>query len=212
MVLAEGDAGGRVMKERVVADLSRLPLHGMGSASVTWWGTLAFMLIEGTGFALAVAVYLYLMSVAATWPIDAPPPDLLPGTMVTILLLFSLVPNYLVSGWAERQDSSKVKIGLVVMSILGIAPLAVRIFEFPALNVNWDSNAYGSVVWMLLALHTTHIITDLADTLVLAVLMFTRHGNNLRRFGDVQDNAMYWNFVVVAWLPIYFCIYWIPRL
>jgi cytochrome c oxidase subunit III len=28
----------------------------------------------------------------------------------------------------------------------------------------------------------------------------------------VQDNAMYWSFVVAAWLPIYACIYWIPRL
>ena len=27
--------------------------------------------------------------------------------------------------------------------------------------------------------------------------MFTRHGDNRRRFGDVQDNAIYWNFVVV---------------
>jgi cytochrome c oxidase subunit 3 len=200
------------MKERIVADLSRLPLHGMGSASVTWWGTLAFMLIEGTGFALAIAVYLYLMAVATTWPIDAPRPGLLPGTVVTLLLLVSLVPNYLVARWAERQDLPKVKLGLVVMSILGIAPLVVRVFEFPALNVSWDSNAYGSVVWMLLGLHTTHIITDLADTLVLAALMFTRHADNLRRFGDVQDNAMYWNFVVVAWLPIYGYIYWIPRL
>jgi cytochrome c oxidase subunit 3 len=200
------------VKERVVADLSRLPLHGMGSASMTWWGTLAFMLIEGTGFALAIAVYLYLMSVAATWPIDAPRPDLLPGTIVTLLLLVSLVPNYLVARWAEQQNLSKVKAGLVVMSILGIAPLIVRMFEFKALNVSWDSNAYGSIVWTLLALHATHIITDLADTLVLAVLMFTRHGNNPRRFGDTQDNAMYWNFVVAAWFPIYFCIYWIPRL
>jgi heme/copper-type cytochrome/quinol oxidase subunit 3 len=200
------------MKERIVADLSRLPLHGMGAASVTWWGTLAFMLIEGTGFALAIAVYLYLMAVATTWPIDAPRPDLLPGTIVTLLLLVSLVPNYLVARWAERQDLPKVKLGLVVMSILGIAPLVARVFEFPALNVSWDSNAYGSVVWMLLGLHTTHVITDLADTLVLATLMFTRHADNLRRFGDVQDNAMYWNFVVVAWLPIYGCIYWIPRL
>jgi cytochrome c oxidase subunit 3 len=200
------------MKQRIVADLSRLPLHGMGAASVTWWGTLAFMLIEGTGFALAIAVYLYLMALATTWPIDAPRPDLLPGTIVTLLLLVSLVPNYLVARWAGRQDLPKVKLGLVAMSILGIAPLVVRVFEFPALNVSWDSNAYGSVVWLLLGLHTTHIITDLADTLVLAALMFTRHANNLRRFGDVQDNAMYWNFVVVAWLPIYGCIYWIPRL
>jgi heme/copper-type cytochrome/quinol oxidase subunit 3 len=28
----------------------------------------------------------------------------------------------------------------------------------------------------------------------------------------VQDNAMYWNFVVASWLPIYGCIYWIPRI
>jgi cytochrome c oxidase subunit III len=200
------------MKTRVVADLSRLPLHGMGSASVTWWGTLAFMLIEATGFALAIAVYLYLMSLAATWPIDAPRPNLLPGTLVTVMLVASVVPNYLISQWAERQDLRKVQIGMVVMSMLGIAPLVVRGFEFPALNVDWDSNAYGSIVWILLGLHTTHIITDLADTVVLAALMFTRHADNPRRFGDVQDNAMYWNFVVVAWLPLYGCIYWIPRL
>jgi heme/copper-type cytochrome/quinol oxidase subunit 3 len=200
------------MRERTVLDLGRLPLHGMGAASVTWWGTLAFMLIEGTGFALAIAVYLYLMSLAETWPINASPPDLLPGTLVTLILLASLVPNILISRWAEQQDLRKVRIGMVIMSILGILPLIVRVFEFPALGVSWDSNAYGSIVWTLLGLHTTHIITDLVDTLVLAALMFTRHGRNLRRFGDVQDNAMYWNFVVATWLPIYGCLYWLARL
>ena len=200
------------MKEQVTKDLSALPLHGMGSASPTWWGTAAFMLIEGTGFALALAVYLYLMSLAATWPIDAKRPDLTAGTLVTVILLASLIPNYLISRWAQRQDLGKVKVGMIVMSVFGIAPLIVRIFEFPSLNISWDANAYGSIVWTLLGLHTSHIITDLVDTLVLAVLMFTRHGDNARRFGDVQDNAMYWNFDVAAWLPIYVCIYWIPRL
>ena len=200
------------MKVRVVADLSKLPLHGMGTASATWWGTIAFMLIEGTGFALAIAVYFYLMSIAPVWPIAAIRPNLLPGTIVTLILIGSVVPNYLVSRWAEQQDLRKVRLGLVAMSVLGIVPVVVRFFEFPALNVSWDTNAYGSIVWLLLGLHTTHIITDLVDTLVLAALMFTRHGDNLRRFGDVQDNAMYWNFVVLAWLPIYGCIYWIPRL
>jgi cytochrome c oxidase subunit III len=200
------------MQQQVTIDLSKLPKHGMGSASLTWWGTLAFMLIEGTGFALAIATYLYLMSIAGTWPIDAPPPDLLPGTIVTAILVASVVPNWLVSRWAEKRDLRLVRIGMIVMSLLGLAPLVARIFEFPALKVNWDSNAYGSILWILLGLHTTHILTDLADTLVLAALMFTRHGSNKRRLGDVQDNAMYWNFVVVTWLPIYVCIYWVPRL
>jgi hypothetical protein len=39
--------------------------------------------------------------------------------------------------------------------------------------VRWDANAYGSIVWALLFLHTTHVITDLADTIVLTVFSFT---------------------------------------
>jgi hypothetical protein len=46
-------------------------------------------------------------------------------------------------------------------------------------------------------------LTDLIDTLVLTCLMFSRHGDNPRRYGDVSDNAMYWNFVVATWLPMY---------
>ncbi|MGJ4942037.1 cytochrome c oxidase subunit 3 [Bradyrhizobium sp. HKCCYLS1011] len=200
------------MRERVVLDLSKLPLHGLGSASVTWWGTLGFMLIEGTGFAIVIAVYLYLMSLAPIWPLNAPPPDLLPGTLLTVILLISVIPNVLISRWARQQDLPKVQIGMIIMSVLGIVPLIVRAFEFPALNVQWDTNAYGSIVWTLLGLHTTHILTDLIDTLVLAALMFSRHADNPRRFGDVEDNAMYWNFVVATWLPIYGCIYWLARL
>src|SRR5882757_5917467 len=92
LVLAERRAGGRVMKESVVLDLTKLPPHGLGTASLTWWGTLAFMLIEGTGFALSIVVYLYLMSLAPRWPLDASPPDLLPGTILTALLVASLLP------------------------------------------------------------------------------------------------------------------------
>ena len=122
----------------------------MGTASPTWWGTLAFMLIEGTGFALAIAVYLYLMSLAPTWPIDAPPPDLLAGHAGHADSAGQAsCPNYLVSRWAEQQDLRKVRIGLVVMSMLGIVPLVVRVFEFPALHVSWDTNAYGSIVWIV---------------------------------------------------------------
>jgi heme/copper-type cytochrome/quinol oxidase subunit 3 len=131
---------------------------------------------------------------------------------MTGLLIASLIPNMFLSHWAKNKDLRKVRVGLVTMSILGILPLAIRAFEFSALRVWWDQNAYGSIVWTMLGLHTTHIITDLVDTLVLTALMFTRHADNPRRFGDVEDNAMYWNFVVAAWLPLYLCIYWVPRL
>lgn len=200
------------MNGPVVLDVSQLPAHGSGTASQTWWGTLAFMLIEGTGFAIAIAIYFYLMSLAPHWPLNAQPPDLWAGTILTAVLLASLVPNMMVARWARRHDLPKVRIGLLVMSVLGAAPLFLRVFEFPAMHIWWDDNAYGSIVWVLLGLHTTHILTDLVDTLVLACLMGTRKGDNARRYGDVSDNAMYWNFVVMTWLPIYLCLYWVPRL
>ena len=57
---------------------------------------------------------------------------------------------------------------MLVMVAFGIAPLVLRFYEFPAMHVRWDSNAYGSIVWTLLGLHLTHLITDLGDTIVLA--------------------------------------------
>ncbi|TIS97403.1 MAG: cytochrome C oxidase subunit III [Mesorhizobium sp.] len=200
------------MKDKVVIDLAHLPPHGLGTASQSWWGTLAFMAIEGTGFALAIVVYLYLMSLAPQWPLDAAPPDLVAGTTLTVFLVLSVLPNILVNRWARQQDLRKVRIGLIVMSLVGIVPLILRAFEFPAMHIKWDQNAYGSIVWVMLGLHTTHILTDLVETLVLTCLMFSRHADNPRRFGDVNDNAMYWNFVVATWLPMYACLYWVPRL
>ena len=199
------------MKERTVLELSSLPTFGSGPRSPTWWGTLGFIALEGTGFVLAAATYLYLAYIAPDWPLSATPPNHWPGTIITILLVASLIPNHILSGYAKKCEMRPVRIGLLVMSVFGLAPLVVRWFEFPALNIYWDTNAYGSMLWVLLGLHTLHLLTDVGDTIVLTVLMFTRHGHSGRRFADVEDNIFYWDFVVLAWLPIYILIYWLPR-
>jgi heme/copper-type cytochrome/quinol oxidase subunit 3 len=193
-------------------DVSGLPRHGFGPRTLTWWGTLGFMTLEGTGFLLAAGSDLYLMTLAPKWPLNAPFPHHWPGTIVTILLLLSVPLNKAVDGWARAEDIRRVRVGLVGMSAIALVILAVRWFEFPALNVRWDSNAYGSASWFILGLHTAHLITDLGDTLVLTALMFTRWGLNGRRFSDVSDNAFYWDFVVLSWLPLYGLLYWLPVL
>jgi hypothetical protein len=42
--------------------------------------------------------------------------------------------------------------------------------------------------------------------------MVTRHGEQKRRFVDTDENALYWRFVWLSWLPVYVLIYWLPRL
>ena len=198
---------------RFSGDLAHLPTHAFGHRSLTWWGIVAFMLIEGGFFALTIAAYFYLMSQEQSWP-PPPfrPPDWLAGTLFTLLMLVSEIPNTVIKRAAEQGRLREVRKLLLVMVAIGLALLVIRAFEFNSLNVLWYDNAYGSIVWALLVLHTTHILTDWGDTAVLTALMHTRHGIEGRRFVDVSENALYWRFVWIAWLPIYFLIYWLPRL
>jgi len=200
------------VNEKISLDISHLPNHGFGPRTLTWWGTLAFMSLEGTGFVLAIGSYLFLMVLAPRWPLSSLPPDPVAGAVVMLLLLASVPLNKLLNRWAHAEDLPRVQYGLIGMCIFGILPLIARGFEFGSLRVRWDTDAYGSLVWFLLGLHTAHLLTDVADTVVLTALMFTRHARNGRRFNDVADNAFYWDFVVLTWLPIFFTLYIVPRL
>ncbi len=191
-------------------DVAQLPSYAFGHRSIMWWGTLGMMAIEGTVFALTLATYFYLRSHAANWPLGVLPPDLLWGTLNTLILLASMVPNHLAKKAAEAHDVRGVRVWIVVSLAFAIAFLAVRVMEFATLNVRWDSNAYGSVVWTLLGFHTVHLATDAVDTLVLGVLFFTGPLEG-RRFVDVSENSMYWYFVVWTWIPIYLTLYWGAR-
>ncbi|MDB5915912.1 MAG: cytochrome oxidase subunit [Massilia sp.] len=191
-------------------DVAHLPTYVYGARSMMWWGTMGLMLIEGTVFALTIVTYFYLRSHSLTWPVNRAP-DLMWGSVNTFVMLGSLVPNYLAKRAAEREDLGRVRLWICVCLLFALAFLVARVFEFGALGTRWDANAYGSVVWMLLALHTTHLVTDTIDTTVLAVLMFTGPLEG-KRFVDVSENAMYWYFVVGSWLPIYAVIYWGARL
>jgi cytochrome c oxidase subunit I+III len=192
-------------------DAAALPSYRFGASSLMWWGTAGLAAIEGTAFALAIMVYFYVRTRVDAWPPDVPPPDLTWGTLNTAILLLSCVPNAMIKKAAQREDARTVRIMLVIALLFALAFLLVRGFEFAHLNCRWDTNAYGSAVWFLLGLHTTHLVTDAYDTGVLTALFWTGPLER-RRFVDVSENALYWYFVVLTWLPIYGVIYWAPRL
>jgi heme/copper-type cytochrome/quinol oxidase subunit 3 len=198
---------------RFVEDVSALPTHAFGNRSLTWWGIMAFMLIEGSFFALAIAAYFFLMAQEQNWaPGPWQPPGLFAGSLFTLVMLLSEIPNSILKKAAERYDLATVRLLLPVMVAIGLLLIIIRGFEFNSLHVLWSDSAYGSIIWALLFLHTTHIVTDWGDTVVLWWLMKTPHGEDPRRLVDCEENALYWRFVWLAWLPIYALVYWVPRL
>ena len=193
-------------------DVAELPNNIVGPGSLTWWGTVGFMLIEGTAFALTFATYFFLMNQEDSWPPEPwHAPSLLAGTLFTIVIVLSEIPNTMIKKAAQASDTEKIRKLLLLMVGIGVLLLVIRAFEFPSLNVNWFENAYGSILWALLLLHTTHILTDWVDTVVLAALVQTPLGYERRRMIDTDENSLYWRFVWLTWLPIYLMIYWVPR-
>jgi cytochrome c oxidase subunit I+III len=176
-----------------------------------WWATLCLIAIESMAFALAISSYLYLKGRMPHWPEGAPIPGMVWGTVNVAILVLSVWPNLLARKAAERFDLPRVRLWMAVALAFAFAFNIVRVLEFRQLNVRWDTNAYGSVTWLLLGLHSVHVLTDFLDSTVLAAVMFCGR-IDANRFVDVSENAMYWNFVVVSWLPIYAVIYLAPRL
>jgi cytochrome c oxidase subunit III len=195
---------------RTVIDVSPLPKFAFGHKGLVWWGTVGFMVIEGSMFVIALIAYFYLRLKVEAWPPSLPDPSIGFATMNLALILVSCIPSALAKRAAETFNLRAVRLWLVVLTLVGVAALVLRAFEYTQLNTWWDDNAYGSIVWVVLSLHTVHVATDVVDGGVLTALMFIGPVTE-RRFVDVSENSLYWYFIVAWWVPIYLTIYWAPR-
>jgi cytochrome c oxidase subunit 1/cytochrome c oxidase subunit I+III len=191
-------------------DVSGLASFGFSHSSLMWWGTAGLMAIESTVFAIAIVVYFYLRSHADAWPMSAPPPELSWGTINTVILVLSAVPNHLAKRAAERLDRGGVKLWLTMCLVCALVFLVVRGFEFAALNVRWDANAYASVAWAIVFAHFTLLLADTLETLVFAVIL-SRGDAPPRFFPGFAEDAFYTYFMVLAWIPCYVTVYLVPH-
>jgi cytochrome c oxidase subunit III len=192
-------------------DVSQLPTYAFGHRALTWWATWSMLMMEGTMLMILLVSYFFLRTSIPDWPPGRTlPPNLFWGTLNTAIILVSFIPNYLTKRAAENLDLKKVQLWLFVTLLFAVAFSIVRIFEFKNLNTHWTANAYGSIVWFNMGFHTAHVLTDLVDTAVLLLLMFVGPIEG-KRFVDVSENSIYWNFVILIWLMIYAVIYIAPR-
>jgi heme/copper-type cytochrome/quinol oxidase subunit 3 len=200
----------RDTEARPVVDVAALPDHAFGHHGLIWWGTAGFMVIEGSMFLLVLIAYFYFRLRVPEWPPSLPDPGVTAGTASLLILLASCVPNQMTKIAAEKYDLRRVRLLICVCLAFCAAALGTRAYEFASLNTSWDSNAYASITWLLLGLHTTHLVSDFLDSAVLTAIVFKTEVDG-PRFVDVSENALYWYFVVASWIPIYLTIYFAPR-
>ena len=190
------------LQETVVGDVSTLPNHVYGPRDLMWWGTVSFMLIEGFTLGLCVITYFYLIRKEASWPPTGTPyPDNLPFIVQAIVMLLGCVAAFVAARAARKLDQRTLALALLASSVLGVASLVVRGFEFGALHVRWDENAYGSAIWTTMGFHTTLLLPDVVDGIALTVLAWTRP-LAAKEFIGATDNSNYWYFVSATWIAV----------
>jgi heme/copper-type cytochrome/quinol oxidase subunit 3 len=200
-----------MMNQVGAIDVSHLPQTSFGHREPLWWGIVLGIVIETSGFALVWATVLYLRMQEGTWPPWRwSAPDLTAGLVSTAVILASAIPMRITVKAAKAFDEAKVRFWLVVFFVVALIACAIRVWEFFVVQVKWDSNAYGSVVWAMLTLHTVHILTSVFDIGLATAYVFLLSLDDHRAL-DLEVNGLYWYFVVASWIPTFTLLYLGPH-
>jgi cytochrome c oxidase subunit I+III len=195
---------------RTVADVRALPRTVFGHRALMWWGTMGFIMIEGTTLFICAVTYFYLRKNFANWPPEhVYRPGLVAPTIQAVLMVVSIFPMRRVDRESSRMDIRGVRSGMLVCSGLILLMCVLRFFEFQALKVRWDTTAYGSAAWAVVFSHTTLLVLEAAETWAITALMFSPTVEE-RDLSGVSDNATYWYFLTGVWVPLYIAVYLSP--
>jgi cytochrome c oxidase subunit 3 len=193
-------------------DVSHLPRHAFGARAPTWWGTVLLIAIEGTMMGLLLVSYFYLRGNFQVWPPSAMGDRVFRLALVQAgMLALSLVPVVLASAAAKRGQVPRARGLLLAGTLMGAAMLVLRAIEIGALPFRWDANAYGSIFWMILILHSTHVLSGVAENAVLLAVLWVGPVEE-KHLGDVEISAALWAFVVLEWVAAAIILYAEPIL
>jgi cytochrome c oxidase subunit 3 len=193
-------------------DVSSLPTVVFGQRDPIFWGVLGLIAIETTMVGLLIASYLYLRANFLAWP----PTDVgrlacIAAALETGVALLSIVPSHFTNLMALQLRLRPMRNWLLAATVLVAIFLALRWWEFSVLPFRWDSDAHGSVFYMLLGLNTFHALGGLLENGALLLVLF-RGPVELKLCADVQVSGFYWYFTVATWLAIAATLYLEPYL
>lgn len=199
------------LRRRVALDVSHLPTHAFGSRDVMTWGTMGFMVIEGFTICLTIMVNVYLRKNFDAWPPEGiPRPSLVVPTIQVLVMLASLAVAHRIKQVSYAYDFEGVRRWLTAGCAVSAIIVGLRAWELTqSLNVRWDANAYGSAQWLVVGSHGSLLAIQLVEVIGMAGIFWLGPVEK-KHFADAADVALYWYFIVLAWLPLYVLSFLLP--
>jgi heme/copper-type cytochrome/quinol oxidase subunit 3 len=178
------------------------PARGEGRPT-PWWGMVCLIMTESTLFAGLIAAYFFLRASSKVWP---PPgieePELTLAIIFSFVLWGSSIPMLIAERGIKRGKQGRLRFGLMAAWIMGAAFLVYAVYDFSVLKFDWGENAYTSIFYTTVGLHTFHVFVGLAMSAVVQIKAWLGKFSEERHV-TVQVYAMYWHFVDAVWLFVF---------
>ena len=150
------------------------------------------------------------------WPIAGPGLDNKFSPMgawgipaINTLLLLTSGATVTWAHWGLKKNNRFQLIwGLILTVALGIAFLALQVYEYHEAPFALSTGAYGATFYMLTGFHGMHVTLG---TIMLIVILFRSiagHFTPERHFA-FEAVSWYWHFVDVVWLGLFVFVYWL---
>jgi cytochrome c oxidase subunit I+III len=197
-----------------------LPNVVTGHVSPLWWGIIWLIVIEIVVLGSLLFGYYYLRLGLPEWPpLEAvppawppagfPDPPLLLPIIAGALLLASAIPIFLGNRFIRRGNARSLLVSMVIATALALASLVVSLVHYMDRPFHWTDHAYASIVWVLGGYIFAHVVVLILFAAPMLVLEW-RGYFDAQRHAPVQSFAMFWYYVLVAWVVYFVTVYVTP--
>ena len=145
-------------------------------------------------------------AVGGSWPATGVEHDIALVGLNTVLLLSSGVLAHYSAGFHSEGRLQEAGKSLYAAIALGLAFLAIQMYEYSNAGFLWGDHPYGTAFFSLTGLHGLHVLVGLLVFIVVAVLMRNGYMSTDRHDG-YRAVTMYWHFVDAVWIVLFLVVY-----
>jgi cytochrome c oxidase subunit 3 len=170
------------------------------------FGVVVFLASESMLFAGLLAAWYDLRGSTTPWPPTGTLLDMGGATFGTILLGIGSVTMGIAQVAAGKRRRGVARAMLVLTLFCALAFIYIALHGWANANFRVDTNAYGTLFYVLTGTHLAHVVAG--AILLTALSVFLRQPAFTRdRHAGVEAIAYYWHFVFVVWLAVFASIY-----
>jgi heme/copper-type cytochrome/quinol oxidase subunit 3 len=170
------------------------------------FGVIVFLASESMLFAGLLAAWYDIRGQSAVWPPAGTASDPLGAGFGTLLLALGSVTMGIAQAAAAKKRRGLARAMLVLTIFCALAFVYVALRDWAQNNFGVDTNAYGTLFYVLTGTHLAHVMAG-AILLTALTVFLRRPAFEADQRAGVEAIAFYWHFVFVIWLALWATIY-----